>query len=242
MEMTNSRKKGGLTWPPLLPGTLVKRYKRFLADVRLKNNRIVTAHCPNTGSMRGCCQPGRPVFVSEHNNPRRKLKYTWELIKMPDSLVGINTLVPNRLVARAIGAGLVDELRGYEKISREVKIGNHSRIDLLLSNNSGDRCFVEIKNCTLVSDGVAYFPDAVTTRGLKHLQELQKMVSTQCRCVMFYFIQRMDAVKFSPADHIDALYARTLREVVKKGVEILAYDVDIDLKGIRIRNKIPCLL
>ncbi len=237
--MANPTKQGGLTWPQLLPGTLLKRYQRFLADVRLKNDAVVTAHCPNTGSMQGCCQSGRPVFLSMHNNPKRKLKYTWELIKMPDSLVGINTLVPNRLVAKAIAAGLIEELSGYENILREVKIGNHSRIDLLLSKESGNRCFVEIKNCTLVSDGVAYFPDAVTSRGLKHLQELQKLVSNGCRCVMFYFIQRMDAREFSPADHIDALYAKTLREVVKKGVEIVAYDVDIDLKGIRLRNKIP---
>ena len=159
---------------------------------------------------------------------------------MPDSLVGINTLVPNRLVARAIEAGLIDELGGYDQISPEVKIGNHSRIDLLLSNPDGDRCFVEIKNCTLVSDGVAYFPDAVTSRGLKHLHELQKMVSNDCRFVMFYFIQRMDARTFCPADHIDPSYGKTLREVVKKGVEILAYDVAIDLEGIQIRNRIPC--
>jgi sugar fermentation stimulation protein A len=237
--MANHTQQGELTWPQLLSGTLLKRYQRFLADVRLKDDGVVTAHCPNTGSMQGCCQSGRPVFLSMHNNPKRKLKYTWELIKMPDSLVGINTLVPNRLVAKAIAAGLIEELRGYENILREVKIGNHSRIDLLLTKESGKRCFVEIKNCTLVYDGVAYFPDAVTSRGLKHLQELQKLVSTGCRCVMFYFIQRMDARKFSPADHIDALYAKTLREVVKKGVEILVYDVDIDLKGIRLRNKIP---
>ena len=240
--MANPLKHGGLTWPQLLPGTLLKRYQRFLADVRLKNDAVVTAHCPNTGSMQGCCQSGRPVFLSMHNNPKRKLKYTWELIKMPDSLVGINTLVPNRLVAKAIAAGLIEELSGYENILREVKIGNHSRIDLLLTKENGNRCFVEIKNCTLVSDGVAYFPDAVTSRGLKHLQELRKLVSNGCRCVMFYFIQRMDAREFSPADHIDALYAKTLREVVKKGVEIVAYDVDIDLKGIQLRNDIPCRL
>ncbi len=237
--MANPTKQSGLTWPQLLPGTLLKRYQRFLADVRLKNDAVVTAHCPNTGSMQGCCQSGRPVFLSMHNNPKRKLKYTWELIKMPDSLVGINTLIPNRLVAKAIAAGLIEELSGYENILREVKIGNHSRIDLLLTKENGNRCFVEIKNCTLVSDGVASFPDAVTSRGLKHLQELQKLVSNGCRCVMFYFIQRMDAREFSPADHIDALYAKTLREVVKKGVETVAYDVDIDLKGIRLRNKIP---
>jgi sugar fermentation stimulation protein A len=240
--MANPTKQGGLTWPQLLPGTLLKRYQRFLADVRLKNDEVATAHCPNTGSMQGCCQAGRPVFLSVHNNPKRKLKYTWELIKMPDSLVGINTLVPNRLVAKAIAAGLIEELSGYDNILREAKIGNHSRIDLLLTKENGNRCFVEIKNCTLVSDGIAYFPDAVTSRGLKHLQELQKLVSTDCRCVMFYLIQRMDASEFSPADHIDALYAKTLRKVVKKGVEIVAYDVDIDLKGIRLRNKIPCRL
>ena len=240
--MANRTQKGGLTWPPLLPGTLLRRYQRFLADVRLKNDEVVTAHCPNTGSMQACCQSGAPVFLSTHNNPRRKLKYTWELIKMPDSLVGVNTLVPNRLVAKAIAAGLIEELRGYGNILREVNIGHHSRIDLLLSKESGHRCFVEIKNCTLVSDGVAYFPDAVTSRGLKHLQELQKLVAAGCRCVMFYFIQRMDARQFSPADHIDARYAKTLREVVQKGVEIVAYDVDIDLKGIRLRNKIPCIL
>ncbi len=240
--MANPTKQGGLAWPELLPGTLLKRYQRFLADVRLKNDVGVTAHCPNTGSMQGCCESGRTVFLSMHNNPKRKLKYTWELIKMPDSMVGINTLVPNRLVAKAIAAGLIEELSGYENILREVKIGNHSRIDLLLTNENGNRCFVEIKNCTLVSDGVAYFPDAVTLRGLKHLRELEKRVSTGCRCVMFYFIQRMDAREFSPADHIDALYAKTLREVVKKGVEIVVYDVYIDLKGIRLRNRIPCRL
>jgi sugar fermentation stimulation protein A len=240
--MPNPTKQNGLTWPQLLPGTLLKRYQRFLADVRLKNDVVVTAHCPNTGSMEGCSQSGRPVFLSIHNNPKRKLKYTWELIKMPNSLVGINTLVPNRLVAKAIAAGLIEELSGYENIFREAKIGNHSRIDLLLTKENGNRCFVEIKNCTLVSDGVAYFPDAVTSRGLKHLQELEKLVSTRCRCVMFYFIQRMDAREFRPADHIDALYAKTLRDVVKKGVEIVAYDVDIDLNGIRLRNEIPCRL
>ncbi len=230
----------GLAWPRLLPGTLIKRYKRFLADVHLKNHGVVTAHCPNTGSMKGCCEPGRPVFLSLHNNPQRKLKYTWEMVKMPDSLVGVNTLVPNRLVAKSIEAGLIEELNGYQNIVREARIGCHSRIDLLLANENGKRCFVEIKNCTLVSDGVAYFPDAVTSRGLKHLHELQNLIAAGHRCAMFYFIQRMDAGQFRPADHIDPLYGKTLRQAVKRGVEILAYDVDIDLKAIKLRNKIPC--
>jgi sugar fermentation stimulation protein A len=233
------KEKSGLTWPKLTPATLIKRYKRFLADVVLENGQVITAHCPNTGSMQGCCEPGRPVFLSTHNNPKRKLKYTWELIQMPASLVGVNTLVPNRLVAKSIEAQLVEELAGYESILREAKIGEHTRIDLLLTNGSTDRCFVEIKNCTLVSDGIAYFPDAVTARGRKHLQELRGLVSSGCRCVMFYFIQRMDAKLFRPADHIDSQYGRTLRSALNEGVEILAYDVDIDLKGIRLRNKVP---
>lgn len=238
----NSRKNAGLKWPRLLPGILIKRYKRFLADVCLKNHEVVTAHCPNTGSMEGCCESGRSVFLSTHDNPRRKLKYTWELIKMPASLVGVNTLVPNRLVAEAIAAGMIDELCGYENIIRETKVGKHSRIDLLLTQGNGNRCFVEIKNCTLVFDGVAYFPDAVTARGRKHLQELQKLISNGDRCAMFYFIQRMDAREFRPADHIDPLYGETLRQAANKGVEILAYDVYIDLKGIRLRNKVPIRL
>lgn len=237
--LAHHKEKARLTWPQLIPGTLIRRYKRFLADVVLQNGQVVTAHCPNTGSMQGCCEPGRPVFLSYHNNSKRKLKYTWELIQMPASLVGINTWVPNRLVAKSVEAQQVEELIGYENVFKEVNTGDHTRIDLLLTKGDTDRCFVEIKNCTLVSDGIAYFPDAVTARGRKHLSELQGLVSTGCRCVMFYFIQRMDAKLFCPADHIDSHYGTALRRALKKGVEILAYDVDIDLKEIRLRRKIP---
>ena len=235
----HQKEKVGLTWPKLIPGTLIKRYKRFLADVALENGQVVTAHCPNTGSMQECYEPGRPVFLSLHDNPKRKLKYTWELIQMPTSLVGINTLVPNRLVAQSVEGQLVEELTGYENIFREAKAGDHSRIDLLLTKGDTDRCFVEIKNCTLVSDGIAYFPDAVTARGRKHLKELQELVASGCRGVMFYLIQRTDARLFRPADRIDSLYGIALRHALKMGVEILAYDVDIDLEGIRLRSKIP---
>jgi sugar fermentation stimulation protein A len=229
----------GLTWPKLIPGTLIRRYKRFLADVKLRDGTIVTAHCPNTGSMQACCEPGRPVYLSVHDNPKRKLKYTWEIISMPTSLVGVNTLVPNRLVYKSITDGLVDELKGYERVTREVKVGNHSRIDLMLANDDRDRCYVEIKNCTLVSEGEAFFPDAVTSRGLKHILELRSLVAKGYRSVMFYFIQRMDAGIFKSADHIDPDYGRELRQAVKKGVEVLAYDVSIDLSGIRLNRKIP---
>lgn len=238
----NSGQKARLPWPKLTRGVLVKRYKRFLADVRLDTGKIVTAHCPNTGSMQGCSEPGRSVYLSRHDSPNRKLKYTWELIKMPGSLVGVNTLVPNRLVFQAAQAKLIPELSGYQSAAREVSLGNGSRIDLLLSNEQGDRCYVEIKNCTLVDDGIAMFPDAVTSRGLKHLKELETLVNAGCRCMMFYFIQRMDARIFKPADCIDPDYGRGLRRAVNRGVEILAYDVCIDLGGIQLNHKIPCEL
>ena len=230
---------GLLIWSQLVRGILVKRYKRFLADVRLDNGKLVTAHCPNTGSMLGCSEPGQPVYLSLHDNPKRKLKYTWELIEMPTSLVGVNTLVPNRLVFQSASSGLIPELAGYQSVEREVKIGSNSRIDLRLSNGERDRCYVEIKNCTLVENGVARFPDAVTSRGLKHLYELEDLVKSGFRCVMFYFIHRMDARVFEPADQIDPDYGRGLRRVVKQGVEILTYDVSIDLTGIKLNRKIP---
>jgi sugar fermentation stimulation protein A len=232
----------GLEWPELIPGTLIKRYKRFLADVKLKNGTFVTAHCPNTGSMQGCSEPGRPVYLSFHDNPKRKLKYTWELIEMPTSLVGVNTLVPNRLVFESVNAGGVPELAGYAAVDREIKINDHTRLDLVLTGANGQRCYVEIKNCTLVNDGMASFPDAVTARGLKHIVELEALVDSGYRGVMFYFIQRMDAKVFKPADHIDPEYGQGLRRAVHGGVEILVYDVSIDLKGIRLNHRIPCEL
>jgi sugar fermentation stimulation protein A len=232
----------GLTWPELIPGTLLKRYKRFLADVKLKSGEIVTAHCSNTGSMKGCCEPGRTIYLSSHNNPKRKYRYTWELIAMPTSLVGVNTLVPNRLVFKSIDQKLIPELSEYNHIEREVKIGGHSRIDLMLKNGGTKRCYVEIKNCTLVSKAIAQFPDAVTSRGLKHIIELENLAEAGYRCMMFYFIQRMDARVFRPADHIDPDYGRRLRQAVEKGIEVLAYDVRISLQGIELNKKIPCEL
>jgi sugar fermentation stimulation protein A len=232
----------GLTWPELIPGTLLKRYKRFLADVKLETGEIVTAHCPNTGSMKGCCEPGRQVYLSTHNNPKRKYKYTWELIAMPTSLVGVNTLVPNRLVYQSIVQKQIPELSDYDRIQREVKISEHSRIDLMLTGRSGEHCYVEIKNCTLVTEGIAQFPDAITSRGLKHIADLEKLAGDGHRCMMFYFIQRMDARAFQPADHIDPQYGRGLRRAVKNGVEVLAYDVRIDIQGIELNQNIPYAL
>ena len=227
-----------LKWPKLTQGILIKRYKRFMADVKLRNNHVVTAHCPNSGSMKACCEPGRTVYLTRHNKPSRRLKYTWEMINMGTSLVGVNTIVPNRLTKAAILAGDVPELAGYETVRSEVKYGKNSRIDLLLEEGE-KRCFVEIKNCTLVTDGLACFPDAVTSRGLKHLVELQEQVKQGDRSVMFYLIQRMDADRFEPADHIDPAYGQELRKAVQNGVEVLVYDVAMDLEGIRLNRAIP---
>jgi sugar fermentation stimulation protein A len=233
-----------LPWPPLLRGTLIRRYKRFLADVRLADGSVVTAHCPNSGSMTGCCEPGRPVYLSPHDSPRRKLKYTWELIDMGTSLVGVNTQVPNRLVAGSVRAGRVAELCGYREVKREVAVGDGSRLDMALYG--GDRtCFVEVKNCTLVSDGLARFPDAVTSRGLKHLVTLQRLAAEGSRSVIFFLIQRMDARRFVPADDIDPAYGRELRRATAAGVEMLAYDVRIDEAAVslnrRIETRLPAL-
>lgn len=238
-ENDSNRTFSGLPWPELTTGKLIKRYKRFLADVELEDGRTVTAHCPNSGSMKACSEPGRTVYLSYHNNPKRKLKYTWELIEMPNSLVGVNTIVPNRLVNKSIRAGKVEELTGYDSIVPEVKTSKGTRLDLLLSNKENDRCYVEIKNCTLVKEKIAFFPDAVTTRGLKHLVELQNLSITGCRCVIFYLVQRMDACLFKPAVHIDDAYAEELKKAEKNGVEILVYDVVIDLEKIFLGKKLP---
>ena len=227
-----------LKWPKLIQGTLIRRYQRFKADVKLRNGHLVTAHCPNSGSMLECCEPGRPVFLSRHNNPKRQLKYTWEMIKMPTSLTGVNTLVPNRLVKRSIIEGKIQTLSGYKKIRTEVGYGHNSRIDLFLEDGK-EQCFVEIKNCTLVQNGIAYFPDAITSRGLKHLVELQKQVQKKKRGVMFYVVQRMDAKSFRPANHIDPAYGKELKRAVKNGVEIMVYDVLIDLEGISLNRPLP---
>lgn len=225
-------------WPPLVRGILVQRYKRFLADVRLRNNHLVTVHCPNSGSMLTCSEPGRTVFLSRHNLPHRRLKYTWEMIEMPGSLVGVNTQMPNRLIQAAVLAGQIPELSDFQKVRREVKYGENSRIDLLLETSRGN-CYVEIKNCTLVRDGTASFPDAVTERGLKHLRELARQVGIGVRSVIFFLVQRMDARRFSPADGIDPAYGRGLREAVRAGVEMLVYDVFLDEKGIRLNRPLP---
>lgn len=232
-------RNGGLAWPPLVKGRLIRRYKRFLADVDLDDGRTVTAHCPNSGRMTGCSQAGRPVLLSEHHAPHRKLAFTWELIKMPSSWVGVNTQIPNKLVGRAVADGLVPSLAGYASVASEVRTQRHTRLDLKLSASGRRDCFVEVKNCTLVEGTTARFPDAPTARGRKHLLDLQRLVGEGHRAVIFFLIQRCDANHFEPANAIDPDYGLALRQAVSAGVELVAYDVVIDTRRIALSRRLP---
>ena len=225
---------------PLLSGRLIKRYKRFLADVQLDTGKIVTAHCPNSGSMTGCNTPGSEVLLSLSDNPSRKLKYTWELVSVQGYWVGINTARPNSLVREAIESGMVIELQGYPVIRPEVPYGKNSRIDLLLSGSDG-YCYVEVKNVTLKEGDSALFPDAVTTRGQKHLRELMEVVRNGSRGVIFLVVQRGDCLSLSPADVIDPEYGRLLREAVRKGVEAVAYQALVTPEKILLVRPLPIL-
>jgi sugar fermentation stimulation protein A len=232
----------GHFWPTLIRGRLVKRYQRFLADVILDGGQAVTAHCPNSGRMTGCSQPGQPVFLSYQDDPKRKFKYRWELIEMPTSLVGVNTMVPNRLVADALRSGQVPALEAYTDVFSEVTVGAHTRLDLKLTATALPDCYIEIKNCTLVEGDWAMFPDAPTTRGQKHLRILTDLKSNGMRAVIFFLIQRTDARFFRPADEVDPEYGRQLRKAAAQGVEIMAYDTEIDLKRICLRKPLACRL
>jgi len=227
--------------PPLVAGTLVKRYKRFLADVELEGGDVVTVHCPNSGSMKGCATPGSKVYLSRSANPKRKYPFGWELVQADGFWAGINTGLPNRVVREAVEDGTVAELQGYETIRPEVPYGEHSRIDLLLEGSPG-RCFVEVKNVTLVEGGRALFPDAVTTRGQKHLRELMRVVREGDRGVIFFCVQRGDGNSVSPADMIDPEYGRLLRLAVVNGVEALAYRALVTPASIRLTERMPVVL
>ena len=227
--------------PPLLPGTLLKRYKRFLADIVLEDDTVVTVHCPNSGSMKGCAIPGSRVLISRSSNPNRKFPFTWELVEVDGCWAGINTALPNRLVHEAIVNGSVAELQGYTTIRPEVPYGEHSRIDLLLESPQ-HRCFVEIKNVTLVENSRALFPDAVTTRGQKHLHELMRVVREGDRGVIFFTVQREDGMSVSPADVIDPEYGRLLRMALLNGVEALAYRALVTPTEILLTERLPVLV
>ena len=230
--------------PPLLRGTLVKRYKRFLADVELENGDQLTIHCPNTGSMKNCNDPGSEVWFSDSQNPQRKYQYTWEIVAVDDGAAkaGINTGLANKLVKEAIEVGVISELQGYDSLRTEVKYGaENSRIDILLERE-GEQCFVEVKNGTLGEGKICYFPDAVTERGRKHLRELAAMVEEGHRAVMLFCVQHTGVNEVRPADHIDQKYGEALRVAVEQGVEVLAYQADIDEQEIILIKQLPVIL
>ncbi|HET9653343.1 MAG TPA: DNA/RNA nuclease SfsA [Usitatibacter sp.] len=224
----------------LVEGRLIRRYKRFLADIQLPAG-VITAACPNTGSMMGCCEPGSRVWLSESDSVTRKYRHTWELVEVDDVLVGINTGLPNALVAEAIGDGTIRELAGYGSMRREVLFGEErSRVDLLLEGEGREPCYVEVKNVTAAaSAGVALFPDCVSERGSKHLRELMRLKARGARPVQLYCVQRGDVREVRPADGIDFEYGRTLREAIAAGVEVLAYRAEVTPGEIRLAERIP---
>ena len=233
-------------YAPLIRGRLLLRYKRFLADVKLDNGSIVTAHCANPGSMESIKEPGSEVWLSPAQNKNRKLQFTWEIIRIGSTLVGVNTNLPNKLVTEAINSNLISELNGYETLKNEINYGKNSRIDIFLTAKGRPDCYVEVKSTTLRRDlsdqGPVEFPDAVTTRGAKHLRELTDMVSNGCRSVMFYLVQRDDAQNFQVAADIDPNYANAFKVAVKAGVEILCYSCHLTTKEITIGSALKVKL
>lgn len=229
---------------PLVPGILIQRYKRFLADVTIAGGVTVTASCPNTGSMLGLTTPGSRVWLSESDSPTRKYRHTWEMIEadagVGPHLVGINTGRPNALVTEAIQTELIPELSGYSTLRREVKYGLNSRIDVLLSGGKEPRdCYVEVKNVHLLREtGIAEFPDSKTERGAKHLRELASMVEQGHRAVMVFLVQRSDAESFRLATDIDPAYATAFQTAAASGVEMLCYRCRLSPSEIAVEKRL----
>ncbi len=224
------------TYPPLLLGKLRSRYKRFFAEIELMSGEIITAHCANTGPMIGVSEPESLVYVSQSDNPKRKLAYTWELIQVDGTWVGINTNLPNKIVKTMLEKSLIPELVGeYTQVRTEVIYGreNSSRIDFLLtSEQNKPPIYLEVKNTTLAENHLALFPDTTTTRGQKHLEELVSLLP-QSQAVMLYFINREDCPQFAPGDRYDPTYGKLLREAVSKGIMVLPCRFAVTPKGVR---------
>lgn len=228
----------------LIKGSLIKRYKRFLADVVLEDGSIVTAHCPNTGAMTGCAEPGFEVWLSRSDNPKRKLAYSWELsVDFDGNWIGVNTQRANQLTEEGITLGKVNTLAGYSKQQREVKYGSeNSRIDLLLSGPDQANCYVEVKSVTLLDSGTGFFPDAVTQRGTKHLRELTEIAAQGNRAVLLFCVQHTGITSVNIAKHIDPDYFRTITHAAHNGVEIIAWDTIITQEKIELNQEIECIL
>ena len=223
---------------PLIPGELLRRYQRFLADVRLADGSVVTAHCSNSGSMLQMCAPGSAVMLSPASNLSRRTRWDWQMIRVNGDWAGVNTAVPNLLLREGFETGVVKEFQGYETIRMEVPYGQGSRVDAVLSGPSG-QFYVEAKNVTLVEEGCARFPDAVTARGTKHLADLADVVRSGGRAAMFFLVQRHDADRVGTAGRIDPVYASRLREVRREGVEIIAWRARVSPEGVFLECPLP---
>lgn len=214
--------------PPLIKTKLIKRYKRFLADVELADGSQITVHCANPGSMLGLTEPGIEAWISDSQNPKRKLRYSLEMVKVGDTMVGVNTNAPNKLAVEAINEGIVPSLTGYETMRREVKYGTNSRIDILLQDANKADTYVEVKNVHFVrNEGIHEFPDSVTERGAKHLDEMSREIANGNRAVMLYIVQRNDGDRFRFAEDLDPNYVEAFRRAHKAGVEAFAVRCDV---------------
>ncbi len=228
---------------PMLRGVLVSRYKRFFADVALDDGRALTARCPNPGSMLGMNAPGSVVWVSRSDDPKRKLAHTLELIEARGALIGVNTMLPNRLVAEALAADAIPELAGYATVRREVKYGDNSRVDFLLEAPDRPACWVEVKSVTLSrSAGLAEWPDCVSTRGARHIAELEAVVARGDRAVVLFLVQRADCSRFGLASDLDPAFSRAFAKAIAGGVEVLVYGCEIGPERISVAGRLPMIV
>jgi len=220
------------------PGILIKRYKRFLADISLADGSELTVHCPNSGSMRGCATPGSPVILSKAKNTNRKYAWTLEMVQHNGIWIGVNTGMTNKIVREALENGMVDDFGRIESVQAEVKVSDKSRLDFLVQTENGP-VYIEVKNCSLVENNTAMFPDAATARGTKHLLELERLLQDGTGAAVLFCVQRADGRCFRPAGEIDPLYAETLRRVQQNGVRILVYRALVQPESVTITGKIP---
>ena len=232
----------------LVRARLIKRYKRFLADVRLESGEIISVHCPNTGSMKNCVEHDAEVWLSESNNPKRKYRFTWEFLKTSRGhFIGINAATANQLVKSAILDGHLEELSDYRTVRSEVKYGQEgSRVDLLLQDIDLPDCYVEIKSVTLlespIAHGIGYFPDAVSERAAKHIRELSKMSAGGARTILLFCVQHTGVREVRPADHIDSNYGKLLRIAIDEGLEVMAYKVRKSNSGFKLWRKLRFII
>ena len=226
----------------LIKATFVKRYKRFFSDHILENGQLITAHCPNTGAMTGVAKEGITSWLSQSDDPKRKLKWTWELTQENDIIVGVNTHNPNKIIQEAINNKKIKELLNYKILKREVKYGVNSKIDIFLQDESKVNCYVEVKNVHLSREkGLAEFPDGITSRGTKHLKELANVAKNGDRAVMLYLIQRNDCNYFKIAEDIDIEYGKAFIDALNAGVEVICIDTILNTSEINIGKKIKLL-